>query len=45
MSHIYENDTKPILNFSHCSAGGCSTSSCNPGGYHNGYTNGIDPHG
>lgn len=31
--------------FSHCSAGGCSTSSCNPGGYHNGYTNGIDPHG
>lgn len=91
MSHIYENDTKPILSdppyllqfilsvvlsvlcgatimfmwnwfvvplglpmiglvqapthFSHCSAGGCSTSSCNPGGYHNGYTNGIDPHG
>lgn len=31
--------------FSHCSPGGCSTSSCNPGGYHNGYTNGIDPHG
>lgn len=30
---------------SHCSAGGCSISSCNPGGCHNGYTNGIDPHG
>lgn len=31
--------------FSHCSSGGCSTSSCNPGGYQHGYTNGIDPHG
>lgn len=25
--------------------GWCSISSCNPGGCHNGYTNGIDPHG
>jgi hypothetical protein len=33
------------MRFSHCSPGGCSISSCNPGGCHNGYTNGIDPHG
>ena len=33
------------MRFSHCSSGGCSISSCNPGGCHNGYTNGIDPHG
>lgn len=34
-----------LMHFSHCSSGGCSISSCNLGGCHNGYTNGIDPHG